>query len=117
MFESRHQAMLPRRQFYFRIVRSIALGLALVGFSLAVGMIGYHGLDHLPWIDAFLNSAMIMSGMGPVDEMHTRGAKIFAGCYALYCGIALLSTAAVIFAPVLHRLMHRFHLEEDRNEK
>lgn len=91
----------------------MALGGGLIAGSLAVGMLGYHGLEDLSWIDAFLNAAMILSGMGPVGELHHSGAKLFAGCYAIYSGIALISTAALVFAPVVHRVMHRFHLEDE----
>lgn len=116
MYEHRSQPLLPRRQFYRRLGRSLTAGLALIVSSLAVGMIGYHHLAQLGWTDAFLNAAMILSGMGPVTELHRNAAKIFAGCYAIYSGIALISTAAVIFAPVIHRVMHRFHLERDKSD-
>ena len=81
--------------------------------SLVVGILGYHGFEHLSWIDSFLNASMILSGMGPVAELHNTSAKLFAGCYAIYSGIALISTAALVFAPIIHRLIHRFHLEDD----
>lgn len=112
MFESRNQALLPRREFYFRLARSFLWGTFLIIISLVIGMVGYHGLEHLPWIDAFLNASMILSGMGPVAELHHASTKLFAGCYAIYSGIALISTAALFFAPIIHRLMHRFHLED-----
>ena len=113
MFERRHQPLLPRRQFYRRFARSVALGCGLIAVSLAMGMISYHGLEKLAWLDAFLNAAMILSGMGPVTELHHGGAQLFAGCYAIYSGIALISTAALIFAPLVHRVMHRVHLEDE----
>ena len=114
MFEHRKQALLPRREFFRRLGRSVALGLGLILLSLAVGMTGYHTLDGLSWIDAFLDSAMILSGMGPVSPLRTDAAKLFAGCYAIYCGIALIATIGVIFSPVIHRGLHKFHLEWDR---
>jgi hypothetical protein len=116
MFERRTEPLLPRRAFYRRLARSVTVGLALISLSLMVGMFGYHGLAHLTWTDSFLNAAMILSGMGPVAELHARGAKIFAGVYAIYSGIALISTAAIIFAPVVHRGVHRFHLAEDKSD-
>ncbi|HVS52116.1 MAG TPA: hypothetical protein VHD62_07140 [Opitutaceae bacterium] len=116
MFEHRSEPLLPRPKFYRRLARSAALGGALVAISLLVGTLGYWSLAHLPWIDAFLNAAMILSGMGPVAELHTAGAKIFAGLYAIYSGIALISTAGVVFAPILHRMMHKFHLQPGRGE-
>ena len=113
MFEHFGQPLLPRRKFYHLIARSAASGAWLILSSLAVGTVGYHSLEGMPWIDAFLNAAMILSGMGPVGELRHASAKIFAGCYAIYSGIALITTAGVIFAPILHRLLHRFHLKEE----
>jgi len=113
MFERRHQQLLPRREFYHRLTRSFAAGVMLITFSLSIGMAGYHWIGGLPWIDAFLDAAMILSGMGPLSQLHTDAAKLFAGCYAIYCGIALITTAAVILSPVLHRGLHKFHLEDD----
>ena len=93
------------------MLASAALGMALVIVSLAVGMAGYHGYEGLPWIDAFLNASMILSGMGPLLQPATTGGKLFAGFYALYSGLAVLVIAGVIFGPVVHRFLHRFHLE------
>lgn len=76
-------------------------------------MIGYHQLAGLAWIDAFLDAAMILAGMGPLSPLHGDPAKIFAGCYAIYCGIALIATTGVILAPVIHRALHKFHIEDD----
>ena len=115
MAEHRQDQLLPRRQYLHRLARSLLAGLGLVAFSLSVGMVGYHWLAHLPWIDAFLNAAMILSGMGPVDPITGHAAKLFAGCYALYSGIALLTTAGIILAPMIHRSLHKFHLEWDRD--
>ena len=112
MFEKKHQRLLPRREFYHRLTRSFAAGLALIAFSLSIGIAGYHFLGGLSWIDAFLDASMILSGMGPLSQLHTDEAKLFAGLYAIYCGIALIGTTAIIFAPVVHRAMHRFHLEK-----
>ena len=112
MFEHRSQPLLPRRKFVRRLLRSLGLGGSLLAVSLGIGMAGYHYLEQLPWLDAFLDAAMIMAGMGPVSTLHTSAGKFFAGCYALYCGIMLITAAAVILSPVVHRLFHRFHLEE-----
>ena len=79
--------------------------------SLAAGMCGYHFLEKLPWVDAFLNAAMILGGMGPVDPVKTGAGKIFAGLYALYSGLALITIAGLLLAPVVHRFLHKFHLE------
>ena len=113
MFEHRKEQLLPRREFVLRLGWSVAAGVALILFSLSIGMAGYHGLEHLPWIDAFLEAAMIMSGMGPVATLHTSAGKLFSGCYAIYCGITLIATTGVILAPVIHRSLHKFHLEWD----
>jgi hypothetical protein len=113
MFERRRQSLLPRREFLRRLARSVAAGCGLVVFSLGVGIIGYHELAGLGWVDAFVDAAMILSGMGPLSPLRDDTAKIFAGCYAIYCGIALIATVGVIFAPVVHRALHRFHLEDD----
>ena len=111
MFEHRSQSLLPRRVFYRRLVRHVAAGLALIGVMLGVGMIGYHGFEKLSWVDAFVNAAMILSGMGPVATLQTDAGKIFAGCYALFSGLAFVSVVGVIIAPVFHRFLHKFHLE------
>lgn len=101
----------PPEVFARRLLASTAIGLALVIASLVVGMAGYHGYEGLPWIDAFLNAAMILSGMGPLMQPATTGGKLFAGIYALYSGLAVLVIAGVIFGPVVHRFLHRFHIE------
>jgi ABC-type Na+ efflux pump permease subunit len=105
----------PRQIFFRRLLASIAVGLLLIGVSLAVGMAGYHHYEGLPWLDAFLNASMILSGMGPLLSPVTTGGKLFAGFYALYSGLAVLVIAGVIFAPVVHRFLHRFHLEAEED--
>ena len=104
--------LLPRREFIRRLGWSVAAGAGLIAFSLSIGMVGYHSLAGLSWVDSFLDASMILSGMGPLSPLTNTPAKIFAGCYALYSGIALLTTAGVILAPVIHRALHRFHLED-----
>jgi hypothetical protein len=113
MYEHRTKPLLPRKVFYQRLARHAALGVAVIVISLGIGMVGYHGLEKLPWIDAFLNAAMILSGMGPVATLQTNAGKLFAGCYALFSGIALISILGIIFAPVVHRFLHKFHLEDE----
>jgi hypothetical protein len=101
------------REFVRRLAASALVGLGLIVVSLAVGMTGYHGYEGIPWIDAFLNASMILSGMGPILQPATTGGKLFAGFYALYSGLAVLVIAGVTFAPVVHRFLHRFHLEAE----
>jgi len=115
VFEHRKEKLLPPREFIRRLGWSVAAGLGLITFSLSIGMLGYHALGGLPWIDAFLDAAMILSGMGPVAPLQGNAIKLFAGCYAIYCGIALIGTTGVILAPVIHRGLHKFHLEWDKN--
>jgi hypothetical protein len=117
MFEQRKKPLLPRRAFYARLAWSGALAFAIVLVSLGLGMAGYHGFEKLSWLDAFLNAAMILSGMGPVAPIQTPGGKLFAGCYALFSGLALITVIAVIFAPLFHRFLHKFHLEADPRDK
>ena len=100
--------------FLRRLLESTLLGLGLVVISLVVGMAGYHAFVGLSWIDSFLNASMILSGMGPVNSPTTSGGKLFAGVYALYSGFAVLVIAGLMFAPVVHRFLHRFHLEGGR---
>ncbi len=114
MYEHRTQPLLPLRAFYGRLARSGAVAAALVLLSLAVGMLGYHLLEHLAWIDAFVNAAMLLGGMGPLDAPHTGAGKLFAGLYALYCGLIVIVSASILLAPIAHRALHRFHLEQKR---
>lgn len=112
MYESRRDPPLSRPQFIRRLITHGALAGALLLASIGIGMLGYMGFEHLPWIDAFLNAAMLLGGMGPVDAPHTSAGKLFAGLYALYAGLVFLASAALVFTPVLHRLLHRFHWNE-----
>jgi hypothetical protein len=98
------------------MARHGATALALTLFSLGLGMAGYAYLEKLPWLDAFLNSAMLLGGMGPVDMPKTDGGKLFAGLYALYAGLVFLITAGLLLAPVVHRVMHKFHWAQDEAE-
>lgn len=112
MYESKGEPLLPRPVFLARLVGSFGLTMLIVGFSLLIGGAGYHYLGRLPWIDAFLNASMILTGMGPVNPMVTTPGKLFSMAYALFSGIAFLTAMAVLLAPVIHRMLHRFHLTE-----
>jgi hypothetical protein len=109
--EHRAQPVIPRVQFVVRLAHSGVIALVLIAISLSIGMIGYHALEGLNWLDSFLNAAMLLGGMGPVNAPVTSGGKLFAGVYALYCGLAVLLVAGVLLAPVAHRILHRFHVE------
>ena len=113
MYERYDQPVLSRRAFVVRVLRHSALAGLLLLASLAIGVIGYITLAHLSFIDAFLNAAMILGGMGPVDALPTDGAKIFAGLYAIYCGVFFLVIAGLILAPFLHRVLHVLNLDTD----
>jgi hypothetical protein len=111
MFEHRRQPLAPRRVFVSRLFRSFIVAYAIVLPSLGLGVLGYHFFASLPWIDALLNASMILTGMGPVDQLRTVAAKLFASCYALFSGIVFITTAGVLLGPVVHRFIHKFHLE------
>lgn len=111
MFEHRAAPLLSRPHDLRRqLLHAGASGL-LIGAALGLGVFGYHFLEELPWIDSLLNASMILGGMGPVDAVKTAGGKLFASFCALFSGIAFLVAAGVFFAPALHRVLHRFHLE------
>ncbi len=112
MYESRREPPLSPRRFLLRLIGHLALAFGLLALSLAIGMLGYAVLEKLSWIDAFLNAAMLLGGMGPVNPPQTSAGKLFAGLYALYAGLVFIVTAALLFTPILHRLMHRFHWNE-----
>jgi len=111
-FEHKSEPVLPWQHFVRRLYFSFGLGAALIVVSLTAGMAGYHYFDGLAWIDAYLNAAMILSGMGPISQPHSEPGKIFAGLYALYSGFAVLVIAAVAFGPFVHRMLHKLHVDE-----
>jgi hypothetical protein len=112
MYEDRNLRPITRIAFAGRLARHAAVALALTLVSLAIGMAGYEYFEDLPWRDAFLNSAMLLGGMGPVDAPKTPGGKLFAGLYALYAGLVFLIVAGLLLGPVVHRVLHRFHWED-----
>ncbi|MFI5235067.1 MAG: hypothetical protein ACHQXA_05095 [Gemmatimonadales bacterium] len=113
MYEKRHVRPLTPKEFAIRMAWHFAAVQLLVLVSLAVGMCGYHHYERLNWIDSFVNAAMILGGMGPVDTLRTDAGKIFAGLYALYAGLVLLIVAGVLFAPVIHRIAHKLHWADE----
>ena len=112
MYESKSHPPISRRKFLRRLLSHFVVALALLLGSLTLGMAGYEYFENLPWRDAFLNAAMLLGG--PVDAPRTEGGKLFAGLYALYAGLVFLITVGLVFTPVVHRIMHKFHWEQER---
>lgn len=115
MYEPRDQPPIPHAHFVWRILSHSALALGLVLASLVLGMGGYMYYEDLAWRDAFLNAAMLLGGMGPVDAPRSDAGKLFAGLYALYAGFVLLVGASMIVAPIAHRILHKFHWEDEKD--
>ena len=110
MFEHKKQPLISQKEFIKRVGRYALWAALLVGVSWLIGIIGYHSLEGMPWIDSILNAAMILGGMGPVDQLVTNAGKLFASFYALFSGIIFLVSVGVLLAPIIHRYMHKFHL-------
>src|SRR5690242_11029383 len=113
IFEGRGEPLISTRAFALRLARSLALTASIAAVSLLLGAAGYRLAGDLPWVDAFLNASMILTGMGPVDHMTTTSGKLFAAGYALYSGIAFISMVGVLVVPIIHRIVHRFHVDTD----
>jgi len=111
MFEHHHEKLMPRNLFLRRLAKYALISLGLILVSLLIGMLGYNTLNGYSWVDLFLNAAMLMGGMGPVGTLHSDAGKVFAGIYALYCGLIELIAIGVFAAPIIHRFLHHFHLE------
>lgn len=112
-FETAKEPVASPTVFAARLTVNTLIALGLIGVSLAAGMEGYHRLEGLRWIDAFANASMILSGMGPLAAMQTTAGKLFAGLYALYSGLLLIFVSSLILAPVVHRVLHRFHVRDE----
>ena len=117
MYEAHHQEPITPRHFIRRLIWHAAGSLTLIIFSLLLGMFGYHYYEQLPWRDAFLNAAMLLGGMGPVEAPRTDGGKLFAGLYALYAGLVFLVAVGLIVAPALHRMLHLFHWGKNKDNQ
>lgn len=113
MYERRHEPLSPPRVFRQRIARNGIVALSAVLAALFLGVSGYHWIEGLSWVDSILNAAMILGGMGPVSELHTVAGKLFAAAYALFSGLMFIVIAGILFAPVIHRFFHKFHIEQD----
>ena len=113
-FEHKTQKVVPRRVFVMRMARALGLWAALTLGGLIIGMVGYSVTEGMGLADAFVNAAMILSGMGPVDQLHTTAGKVFAGFYAILSGLIIVIGAGFVLAPVAHRVLHRFHVESGK---
>jgi hypothetical protein len=100
------------RPFYHRFLRALGLSALVIACSLGLGILGYHFIAGLPWVDSLLNAAMILTGMGPVDTLKSDAAKVFASAYALFSGVIFISASGILLSPMFHRVLHRFHIEE-----
>jgi hypothetical protein len=116
MFEKKHQKIISRQKFRKRLLIAVLIDIIFLSFSLVIGILGYHFLGGLSLVDAFLNASMILGGMGPVDILTNDAAKIFSGFYALYSGVAFLTSFAILIAPVFHRFLHKFHLDNSNSD-
>ena len=114
MFEHYRQPLLPRRAFYFRLLRSIVVSLLLLVATVIIGAVGFHLIERFTWIDAALNCVLIMTGVGTVGIVNTPAGKILTGIYSVVSTLIFFTILAIIFTPLLHRLMHKFHLDIDK---
>jgi hypothetical protein len=112
-FERSGQPLASRRKFASRMLIAVILWMVLTTAGLVIGIAGYAGLEGMAFVDAFVNAAMILSGMGPVDVLKTTGGKIFAGSYAIMSGLIIVIATGVVLAPIFHRVLHRFHVEAE----
>lgn len=112
-FERFREPLISRAEFLARAFRHFLLAGAIIAVALAIGIVGYHVFDRLPWIDSLLNASMILGGMGPVDALHGDAAKLFASFYALFAGLIFVTAAGLLLGPWLHRLLHHFHFEDE----
>lgn len=111
MFEHSKTRLASQKVFRGRLIKFSLISIGIFITSLSIGVLGYHFFAGLGWVDSFLNASMILGGMGPVDMLKNDAAKIFAGCYSLFSGVAFLSAMAIFLTPILHRFLHRFHLD------
>jgi hypothetical protein len=112
MFEHHREPLLPRTLFIWRVFKFASISFGLAAISLLLGILGYRIFEGMAWIDAFVNAAMILGGMGPLGELHTYTGKLFAGIYALYCGLIVIISMGILIAPIFHRFLHIFHLQD-----
>ncbi len=112
MFENKRQRVISPHHFARRIALCLAWAGAVAAVALAIGVVGFHFIAEASWIDALHNASMILGGMGPVVDMKTQAAKLFSSAYALFCGLVFIGLVAVVLAPVMHRVLHKFHVDD-----
>ena len=112
MFERKHEKLAPVSVFVKRMAISLGIALLLIAASLLIGVVGYHWLAGFEWIDSLLEASMILGGMGPINDLHTTSAKVFASLYALFSGLVFIGIMGVVLAPLAHRMLHKFHVDE-----
>jgi len=112
-YEKYDEELLPTRRFVLRLLGHLLVGIVLLLLALGAGVAGYHYYEGLDWLDALLNASMILGGMGPVDTIQTANGKVFASVYALFSGLFVLAVAGLMIAPAAHRVLHRFHMDDE----
>jgi len=117
MFEQKHQKIVPVSVFIRRMVVYIGIVILLMLGVLFIGIAGYHSLAGLSWVDSLLNASMILGGMGPVNPLTNTSAKVFASVYALFSGLVFIAIMGILFAPIMHRMLHTFHMDEEDFKK
>jgi len=117
MFEQKHQKIAPVPVFMKRLAGCTAIAVLLILFALFIGIAGYHWLAGLGWIDSLLNASMILGGMGPVNPLTNTSAKVFASLYALFSGLVFIAVMGIVFSPIVHRMLHKFHIDEKDMKK
>src|SRR5882724_4744389 len=116
-FEHRQQPVISRRGFFARMLVAIGLWMILTAAGLAIGIAGYAGFEGMSFVDAYVNAAMILSGMGPLGELKTTAGKVFAGSYAIFSGLVIVIASGFVLAPIFHRVLHRFHVESGKDDR
>jgi len=117
MFERKHQKIAPASVFMRRLAVYIGIAILLILVALFIGIAGYHWLAGLVWADALLNASMILGGMGPVNLLTNTSAKVFASLYALFSGLVFIAVMGIVFSPIVHRMLHKFHIDEKDFQK
>ena len=112
MFENKYQPLSPLRVYYRRILKSLAVAIIILLICLLIGILGYHYIAHIEWIDAVHNASMILSGMGPVADVKNFWGKIFSSAYALFSGVAFITNVGFLLAPAAHRFFHKLHVDQ-----